>query len=284
MGNTKKSRLTSDSDQTEIDVDLDTADDPSSSDDDTEPIENDEPIASTSKPGPSNNDTVNPGADTDFSDEYYVETIKDSRFNSKTGEFEYLIKWENYADKDNTWEPESNLKCPDKVGEFERQRIERLKNENGGNQLNQPSPSSSVTPRRRTRHSKAVVLRDDSSTDEDVEYKVTPNVHSTPTLRAKNRIDYNEAVLSVGGADPTEQQLIPEPMNGFLKGYEIDKIVGATFDQDQQLHFFIKWKDIEKVEMIPTDELERRAPIYLCRYYRKLLYKSLSLPFKEQYD
>ena len=40
---------------------------------------------------------------------YVIENILDSRTNTKTQSLEYLIKWKNYSDKDNTWEPRNKL-------------------------------------------------------------------------------------------------------------------------------------------------------------------------------
>ncbi|XP_076642405.1 histone-lysine N-methyltransferase SUV39H2-like [Halictus rubicundus] len=43
------------------------------------------------------------------------------------GQLEYLIKWKNWDNEYNTWEPESNLvNCSDILQEFERQRLELL--------------------------------------------------------------------------------------------------------------------------------------------------------------
>ncbi|KAK9886167.1 hypothetical protein WA026_015678 [Henosepilachna vigintioctopunctata] len=59
-------------------------------------------------------------------EEYIVETILDSRINAK-GVKEYFLKWIGYEDKDNTWEPEENLDCPDLIEAFEASRGMKIK-------------------------------------------------------------------------------------------------------------------------------------------------------------
>jgi len=55
----------------------------------------------------------------DGSVEFEVETIKNKRINTQ-GKVEYLIKWQGYSPKDNTWEESTNLFCPEKVRDFEK--------------------------------------------------------------------------------------------------------------------------------------------------------------------
>ena len=43
------------------------------------------------------------------------------------GEVEYLLKWKGFLDRDNTWEPASNLDCDDLIRAFEdgRPKVKR---------------------------------------------------------------------------------------------------------------------------------------------------------------
>lgn len=40
---------------------------------------------------------------------------------------EYLLKWRNYTDSDNTWEPVEHLECPEMIKAFEDERKKREK-------------------------------------------------------------------------------------------------------------------------------------------------------------
>ena len=52
-------------------------------------------------------------------DKYIVEKIVTKRFNNRTNQYEFLVKWKDYSDRFNTWELSNNIP-DDKLVEFER--------------------------------------------------------------------------------------------------------------------------------------------------------------------
>ena len=67
-------------------------------------------------------------------DEFYVEDIRQWRYNKRKKKLEYFIKWKNYDEGTNTWEPEEHLKCQHILDSFlaslskeDRENLERAK-------------------------------------------------------------------------------------------------------------------------------------------------------------
>ena len=62
-------------------------------------------------------DCVDPAGDA----EYRVERILAQRRVGRR--MEYLVKWKGYPNEDSSWEPRANLRCPDRLAEFEERQL-----------------------------------------------------------------------------------------------------------------------------------------------------------------
>ena len=66
----------------------------------------------------SKNTVVEASDDDDDETLYEVEKILNKR--KRSGEVQYLVKWLGYSQTDNSWEPQENLDCEEKIWEFEK--------------------------------------------------------------------------------------------------------------------------------------------------------------------
>lgn len=67
----------------------------------------------------------NSSVEDESEEEFKVERIIDKR-KTKRGKMEYLIKWEGYPDEDNTWEPEENCECKERIEEFDKNYQDKM--------------------------------------------------------------------------------------------------------------------------------------------------------------
>lgn len=60
-------------------------------------------------------------------EEFNVERLVNRRLNQETGTLEYEVKWLDYSESENTWEPIEHLKCPDLIAAFDAEYEQRRK-------------------------------------------------------------------------------------------------------------------------------------------------------------
>ena len=183
---------------------------------------------------------------------YSVEKIIRKKINDE-GKVLYYLKWYEYPETENTWEPEDNLNCPELIRKFELSLLEG----NTATPTAEPGCSSVVK-------SPSKVL-DQISMNSTVG---SPNANGTDAKNAlekrKNATKSNKtnpmkkfkgsssAVDSgeekKGNADEPSVDEIrkrveeegPKYVSGFAKKWEAEEILGAT-EEHGQILFLIKW-------------------------------------------
>lgn len=192
-------------------------------------------------------------------EEYNVEAIRQKR-RTKSGAVEYLIKWANYPEEENTWEPLEHLKCPELIQKFNEAEADkkRLK------KASQQQPANKRLRRETSNVSASTHSSDQTVNDLFVEIDDDDDEDSGSELARKKTKTTNN-----NNFDHAIDQSSPR---GFERGLAIDRILHASYGEDDKLYFFLKWQGINDAEMVDADELEKNAPYELCRWYRERLF------------
>lgn len=136
-------------------------------------------------------------ADEDNVVPYEVEAIR--AFKVSRGVRQYLIKWKDYAESDNTWEPEEHCDCEEKIKEFHEQLKEKKKKdvEQTRKKVTTSQTRTKITKSRSKFTVKKRILDSDiESTDADSNKSEIdesnknvnsskPSTHETETVKAK---------------------------------------------------------------------------------------------------
>lgn len=65
--------------------------------------------------------------------------------------------------------------------------------------------------------------------------------------------------------------VVPETVqNGFDKGYDVEKILGAS-EADNELHFLLKFKEADQAEMVPATIVNVKVPQMVIKFYEERL-------------
>ena len=88
-----------------------------------------------------------------------MEKVVDVRI--KNGKREDLLKWKNYPDSENTWEPHSNLDYPELISDFE----DRLKKKNEEKKRNDRLRKMAAPRRKRRLPTRKITNHEDSAED-----------------------------------------------------------------------------------------------------------------------
>lgn len=171
-----------------------------------------------------------------------VEKILD-KIKYDDGRVFYLLRWKGFDQSEDTWEPPSNLDCPDLISEFERK-------------YNEAQAKANKSPPRKAVTQKSI--------------KKAKKQHSAAT---QTRPNYIPDPSETQGADSDETDSDDEEY-GFGRGLEPERILGAT-DDGGRLKFLIKWKNFKKRDIVLAEEANKKCPQLVIEYYEaRLTWKS----------
>ena len=182
-------------------------------------------------------------------EEYQVEKIL--RVRMRAGRKEYFLKWKNYPDSENTWEPEDNLDCPELIADFEEKRAK----EKG-------SATKSGPPKRKSTAGGDSSSRASSEAGSDVA-KSLPKKTTTAAKDLGGSPVSKKPKKSMDDKGSSRQR-------GFGRGLSAEKIIGAT-DSNGELMFLIKWKDCEEADLVPAREANVKCPQVVIKFYEERL-------------
>jgi len=192
-------------------------------------------------------------------DEYEVEQVVDVR--TKHGKKEYRIKWKNYSENDNTWEPEEHLDCEDLIKKFEEKRKSK-----GGAASTSSTTKESTSSKLSTSISNTTSGKKRKSEPEESS-KTSSNLKKSKKGGVDSETDSNVGGSGLAITTGSATKLRAE---GFGRGLQPDKIIGAT-DSSGELMFLMKWKDSNEADLVPAREANVKCPQVVIKFYEERL-------------
>lgn len=186
-----------------------------------------------------------------------MEKVLDKRF--KNNRVEYFLKWVDYDDSANTWEPEEHLNCKELITDFEQQENDRKNKKILKLGRKRTLPNSIATrceksdtgasgPSKKRRKSFPQTNITVENTDESRESDLTENNH-------KNDDDENS--VSAGKENKVSETTPIAKV--------VDKIIDATCVPGE-LMYLIKWQGIEKPDLISAEEANLMCPQIVIKF------------------
>lgn len=215
---------------------------------------------STSRDGENSGDE---GAGDEGAVDYVVEKILNKRCFPDS--VRYLVKWEGYDSRYNSWEPEDSFNSRELIEEFEEEFRKKM-----SDLAKRKRPNRTLLyQKRREEKMRQEHTSRSPRTLPDQKHKRPSLPSKTPTASTSSpRPSTTESTTSSNGgaAAADDSSSGEEDEHGFKRGLEPESIIGAG-KIDGQPSFLIKWKGNHPTEFIPTHIVYDYSPRLACNFY-----------------
>ncbi|KAI1293553.1 Heterochromatin protein 1 [Halotydeus destructor] len=212
-------------------------------------------------------------------EEFIVEEIITKRY--QNGKLEYFVKWLNYGDEENTWEPRKNL-ADDVIEKFDKlqtreqevasqspvryflPKFEKMKTRNSGTVRKSKGRSSTATSCSSTR-----TLEAEKSEPKTRTVKMTADKRAVVPRHEKKATDANSRARTVKPSD------LVDPTESY-DGRIPSEILGCCEHEDE-VWYLVNWEGPEQqINLVPWQWLSQNFPLLVIVYLQQhLVWKSV---------
>ncbi|KAL4459513.1 hypothetical protein ABPG74_018126 [Tetrahymena malaccensis] len=208
----------------------------------------------------------NSESDEEEEDQYEVEKILDSRYNPKTKQKEYLVKWENWPIEDSTWEPyEHLLNVKEIVQSFEKKQKANV----------MPQPSGPITrvnalkePQKKSRLSLNSSISKSLPQEEEIQTSKEDNKKQAvkkfqPSSRRKSISSQSESEIQAEEAQQQSESKKDKNDGGFEEpnnadADETELVFEEIVDKrilDGQTEYLIRFQNVSQPQWVDVGQL-----------------------------
>jgi len=180
-------------------------------------------------------------------EEYTVEAVVDKRI--KRGKVEYLLKWKGFDHNENTWEPVDNCTCDNLIKDYEAK-------------LKKDKEDADEEEKKNTEKNNSKAKRKSAKDDEDSKSKRRRQSDVENRNPRKNDASDSE--------DDSKADLQVPEKNGFDRGLEADKILGAS-ENKGKLAFLVQFKGQDNAELVYSKTANVKCPQLVIKFYEDRL-------------
>ncbi|KAI7871202.1 hypothetical protein BDF14DRAFT_1764296 [Spinellus fusiger] len=192
---------------------------------------------------------------------YEVETLLGHRLSSKkNNSIDYLIKWKNYEDDQNTWENESNIFCDDLVKIYwtskKTTKKDFLREESNlkAKKGKRPRQRTSDTKGDKKRKPDTVAIKTFVSSDKHI-----ANDNTSPVLKKQDTKDSESNLVTINIEPPTGMT--------WADGVQVQSVFGT---EATELYAKVTWL-AGQTTYCPNENMRKHRPDLLLEFYERHL-------------